>query len=706
MNDDWDNGGFVDPTGPIAEARASGISVSTEHPPSSGEAAGYRLLGVVGRGGMGIVHAAQDARLGRLVAIKRMLATGARDPLFIRRFWIEAQVCAQLEHPNIVPVYAIEGGDADLSFTMRLLDQRTLEDVIREARAPNRDPALSLANRLQYVVRIADAIGYAHARGVIHRDLKPANIMLGQHGELYVVDWGVAKIMNNPGATICLSGPALPSSDKTRTQVGDVVGTPTYMPPEQAYGALEQHGPASDQYALGMVLQELITLESPRQGNTMDQIVAAAEGERSPMRGRDRAVPIELQKIVARATAATPADRYPHVSALADDVSRYLRSEPVSVHQEGLAAHMWRRLSRRPALTLGTGLGVLVVALLGAVASLGWNARAQSRAAVETARLGEIAGAVVRQSEAVDSRFARAAEVLEGVAVAATMLHEGDRERTGPLPFGAAGQLAGRVEPSFSDLHDVPGYDYPISFTRATFHYPASAGDEVRHHLRVMPPLERALRTAYLRSLDEEAPSWPQVRQRSVMDAGEVPLWAIYVAFEDGLMLSFPGWIPLSDGYDARHRPWYQSVAGRTGIHCGNPYPDAGSGAVILPCNRALWSTTGEFLGVAGADYKLDDLAEMMHIDTPGWVRSSLVDGDGRELVNTDQRGLRLEHADNNTAETAAPLPPALWTLMRQEGTGWWRNGEEIVFFDPLEEPGWSFVSHFHAETALASAER
>ncbi|MFK7985504.1 MAG: serine/threonine protein kinase [Sandaracinaceae bacterium] len=667
----------------------------------------YEVVGRLGAGGMGEVVAAKDARLGRLIAIKRVLIGRTTDPAVLRRFSIEAQICAQLEHPNIVPVYEVETEDGRPGFTMRLVGERTLMDYLDECR----DPAFAdreshaLPERLRLVLQIADALSYAHSKGIVHRDVKPANVLIGEHGELYLVDWGIAKIIENAAATQYLVLDA--NTGAAGTMVGEMLGSPTYMPPEQAVGDLEAHGFASDQFALAMVLQELVTLSRPRQGEQVQVIMAAADAKRRPM-DRDVAgqpVPKALASIVRRATQARPQDRYPSVEAFALDVQRFLDGAPISVHREGLARRVWRRLSERPALSLGVGLGALISALAGAVVILALLVNVQASAASEASRLRSISSNVVQRSEAIDSRFAQAAELVEGVGMAASTLHEADSPVEGPIPYGAAEQLAETSEPRFDDLVVVPGYDFPISFDRPMFHYPETVEEgPARRHMRVLQPLARELRIAYFRSLDEGAASWSEARKREVFEAGEVPIWAIYVAFEDGLMLSYPGYVPLFEGYDARRRPWYTQVVEHRGIHFGNPYVDATGGAFILPCNRALTDSSGEFIGVAGGDYMLDDLASMMGLDEPGWNRTTLVDAEGRELVNTDQGGMRVEvdTSDQSTAETGTPVPPALLARVREDRSGWWRNGDELVVFDALEEPGWTFVAYFDAEAALA----
>jgi serine/threonine protein kinase len=328
--------------GASAEQRAThGSAAGTDAPGSENAEASVRyvVVGVAGRGGMGTVHVARDVDLRRHVALKELGDDVAHDRTARARFVREVQVTAQLDHPYIVPVYSLEvatGGRP--AYAMKLVEGRTFSQLIADTRAAHErksalDDDLLLAARLEHFLKVCDALAYAHVRGVVHRDLKPANLMLGRHNEVYVMDWGICRLI---GAQP-VEGPAQaadPLVDLGRvgeTAFGSIVGTPLYMSPEQAPGRHADLDARSDQCALGLILFELVTLARPFNGRTVvDILQQAAAGARAPVtHAFGEAIPIELVAIVERATASDPARRYPSVEDLADDLRRFLRGEAV-----------------------------------------------------------------------------------------------------------------------------------------------------------------------------------------------------------------------------------------------------------------------------------------------------------------------------------------------------------------------------------------
>jgi len=704
---------------------ASHVRVSGEPPPPSSEVTltRYELQDELGRGGMGVVLKARDKQLGRSVALKALHGELASDQGVLKRFLVEAQVCAQLEHPNIVPVYGMEHAAGSPAFSMRLLSGSTLRRYLTECaeqeKAGRVDEEHALPERIEAFLKVCDAIEYAHSRGVIHRDLKPANIVLGEHHEVYLVDWGIAKVVGHeepdrpegerrtlePEEIIAALEAQVSVDLDTATQHGEMIGTPTYMPPEQASGRVHAHGPASDQFALGMMLQELVTLELPRAGRAIDQVFQACRGERVPFE-RDAVgapAPPGLAAIVAKATSVEIERRYDSVEALADDVRRWLRGEEVSVLPDPWTRRLFKRLSRRPGLVIGVVAAILVAAAVAATASAFRTVSLQRRAAEQSAHLSRLTSDVVGRSESIDARFSRARTLVEGLGVSIEELAEADAPHEGALRYGVAGRLVGAREPPLAELHEVERYGFEVSWLTPLYLYPPDvAHQDVERTIRVMAPLDRRFREVLLRSLDDEAATWPDHRQREALDEGQTPLHVTYVGFENGLLLNYPGYEPFPESYDPRRRPWYREARDRFGVTFGRPYPDASGSAILVPCNRALRSAGGALIGVAGADMALDDLARAMRVDRDGWIRSSLVDGDGAQIIDTEQAGMRLGIGlHDDAAIEAAPIEPAVLAAIEDEGTGFVRVGDEIVVFDGLEAIDWTFVARFDARRVL-----
>ena len=286
----------------------------------------YRLLERVARGGMGVVYTAEDEKLQRRVALK-ILDVPGRESDLAKRLLREARVLARLEHPGIVPVHDVGTlADGRVFYAMKFVEGQRLDQYIASVN--------SIPDRLRLFLRICDAVGFAHAHGVLHRDLKPANVMVGPFGEVLVMDWGLAKILRegmlrsgqevDPEATIfeSLKSPVAAGGVTGISEVtehGTVMGTPGYMSPEQARGDVQQIDARSDIFSLGALLRFLLT-------GKPGQISAAA----SPR------IEKSLAAICAKATTAAAAERYPAVQELALDVSRYLDGLAVAAHRESI----------------------------------------------------------------------------------------------------------------------------------------------------------------------------------------------------------------------------------------------------------------------------------------------------------------------------------------------------------------------------------
>ena len=293
----------------------------------------YTSIRPIGAGGMGRVFAARDETLGRDVAIKISHAPVAESDLDAR-LGREAQVLAQLEHPGIVPVHSLGRlGDGRVFYVMKLVRGQTLTDASAQ---PLAESAV-----LAVFERVADAVAFAHARGVVHRDLKPSNIMIGPFGEVLVMDWGVAKVLGQPAAD----------------QPGTRVGTPAFMPPEQMAGEVEAIGPASDVYALGALLFWLMTKQPP----PSDPVTAA-----TAMRDHRPRLPRRLRAIAAKCLAIAPADRYADAAGVVADLARYRAGEAVDALPETVFDRAGRVASQHMTLIVLIGAYLLMRALVAA----------------------------------------------------------------------------------------------------------------------------------------------------------------------------------------------------------------------------------------------------------------------------------------------------------------------------------------------------
>jgi tetratricopeptide (TPR) repeat protein/tRNA A-37 threonylcarbamoyl transferase component Bud32 len=327
----------------------------------------YTLTRLHGEGGLGRVYVAHDHQLNRDVALKELHPEKARHPEVWQRFLKEAQLTGQLEHPNIVPVYEVarREGDASPFYTMRFVRGRTLREAIADyhrRRREGREDPLDRPRLLQAFVSICQAIGYAHSRGVVHRDLKPANVMLGGFGEVIVLDWGIAKMVDRPeGAEEFPEVSVTAEARGDATLAGRVLGTPAYAAPEQAEGRIDLLDPRTDTYGLGTILYEILTGRPPHEGATTVEVLQNILARETPRaRAADPSVPRALDAVCAKAMAKARPDRYAKASELAEEVQRFLADAPVRAYREPFAARAGRWARRHRSLVAGAAAVLLV----------------------------------------------------------------------------------------------------------------------------------------------------------------------------------------------------------------------------------------------------------------------------------------------------------------------------------------------------------
>ena len=365
----------------------------------------YELLEQIGQGGMGVVFKARQRNLNRTVALKLMLSGPLASEAEIKRFRSEANAAATLQHPNVVAIHEVGEQDGRHYFSMEYVEGKSLAEVVRRTPLP-------AEQAVRYVKTIAEAVQYAHQRGILHRDLKPHNVLIDANDQPRITDFGLAKQIE---------------VDSDLTVSGAVLGTPSYMPPEQAAGKRREIGPASDVYSLGAILYDLLTGRPPFRADTpLDTLRQVLDAEPAAPRLLNRKVPRDLETICLKCLAKERHSRYGSAQELADDLGRFQRHEPIHARPPGSAGRVWRWCRRKPAVAglLGTSGVLLLLMAVAAVLfrrdTLDNNVHAARLAArtvhAELAQLGRAVEDAATSEELRDSLRVRDPEKLKSFA--------------------------------------------------------------------------------------------------------------------------------------------------------------------------------------------------------------------------------------------------------------------------------------------------
>src|SRR5437764_230335 len=310
-----------------------------------GELGDYELLEEVGRGGQGVVFRARQKSLNRTVALKVISLGQWASKAHLKRFRLEAEAAARLEHPGIVPIHEVGERDGSCYFSMKFVEGGQLDEVAR------REP-MPIRRAVELIAKVARTVHYAHEHGILHRDIKPGNILLDAKGEPHLTDFGLARLVE---------------SESSVTQTLDVLGTPSYMAPEQAVGNNAAISSVTDVYGLGAVLYQLLTGQPPFAGGaTYETIKLLLDTEPRPPRLLNPKIDRDLSTICLKCLEKDPKRRYPSALALAEDLERWLKHEPILARRTGVFARGGKWVRRNPTSTL------LVASLVGLAAAAGW----------------------------------------------------------------------------------------------------------------------------------------------------------------------------------------------------------------------------------------------------------------------------------------------------------------------------------------------
>jgi len=361
----------------------------------NGQYGAHRILRKHQEGGMGKILIAYDQFLKRDIALKELRPEFVDDRSIVQRFIGEAETTAQLEHPGIVPVHTLGLNEGDPYYTMKLIKGQTLQDAIKTYH--KKPTKAELPNLVRRLANVCKTMAFAHNKGVIHRDLKPANIMLGEHGETLVMDWGLAKWFLHPEedtasfTATALTNEARQAARPELTMVGAVVGTLAFMSPEQATPEMGTVGPLSDVFSIGAVLYYLLTGQTAFSGRSTQDILSKVRNS-TPIKPSliKPYVPSDLEAVCLKAMERNPADRYQSADEMFVDLCRWLDNEPVQARKETFFQRIWRRIKRNRQISLSIpSVLALIVLMVVAGIVVGQFTSRKALAEIEDAALNQ-----------------------------------------------------------------------------------------------------------------------------------------------------------------------------------------------------------------------------------------------------------------------------------------------------------------------------
>lgn len=666
----------------------------------------YDLLGALDSGGMGEIRIGRDPYLDRKVAVKLLKMSKITSPLAVERFVREAQVTAKLEHPNVIPIYSLHAeNDGRASFSMKLIDGRTITQLVLDIReildrGERLPDEYSLRRRIELFLRICDAMEYAHDMGVVHRDLKPSNIMVGAYNEVYVMDWGLAKILDEPETSGAAPGmwdellSGDDADDSVKTQHGALVGTPLYMSPEQAAGRHEYVSYTSDIYSLGAILFEIVCLRRLIPGQKVQEILknVATGNHRSiePYKGHAK-IARELEAIIERASAGHIGSRYQRVSELSDDLRRYLDDQAVRAHPDNLFRSVQRWMGHHRQVTMG----IIFALMLSVAGAIIWSQEQQNQATrqaqVRQQQLSRLQTYVSGEAHRADRQFLRFELLVNRLAVAASQLLREGTPQPGEL------YTSSDFDADLAPAMQSPVYGKKVSLTHPVFK-PAPDVEMADHEttLRKLLPLVLHFRSIFVDSrLDAVQPLLSDDRFREAVAEDGVPgRWA-YVGLANGIHMSYPGKGEYPADYDPRERPWFLRGKNQTRPVWGEPYVDTQGQGLVLPCVISVYGAGNTFEGVAGFEVTLDFIQDRFMESYGPITETYVVDDSGRVLIAS--RGASVA-SDVDDVSELKPFPvAAVRDLVASRSSGYVVNragGKNDVYMAfRMPTLGWYYIA-------------
>ncbi|MDD5727040.1 MAG: serine/threonine protein kinase [Victivallales bacterium] len=597
----------------------------------------YELKDKFSEGSQGVIRTAFDKSLKRDVVVKSLKAD---DDIELARkdenlFVSEARIMAQLDHPSIIPLYGLHcGAGSKLHLAMKHIHGKTLQKYLQDiitlyAREgiENFDEKRSIATRIEYFIKVCEAVDYAHCKGVIHRDLKPENIMIGNYGEVYVMDWGLA----------CLVNPEKFNDDKHITEIGmhaknELVGTPCYLAPELIRGG--ECSPQSDIFSLGMILFDIVTLQRAVPGNTVNEVLKnIVDCNYRPFKHRflKCKLPADLMAIIAKAICEPLSQRYRTAGEMAKDLKLYLRREETAARPDNLLRKCVRAMVNHKLVTSVVIMSILLCLAASTIYSLYAQNQLMREQKIREEMLTAFQHGVSRKAYEMERIFFYLkSQLADGAYDAGFMLSREPISGMGKWAYPGAYRDPATAPP---DYRYLPSYGVKVSLDYSVLQKPGGieTADEEDKRIVAMAKIFKHV----MFSCDPAFENKPVEKVREIITSEGAPLIFIFIGLKNGTMFSYPG-KPYAADYDPRRRPWYhKGVANKGKIGWSEPYKCIITSKILICCTSAIYDEKKRFRGVIGMDVSLHYIQKQL-FEGEDSVREYLLNQDGKIVLSSN----------------------------------------------------------------------
>ncbi|MCH2174930.1 MAG: serine/threonine protein kinase [Lentisphaeria bacterium] len=650
----------------------------------------YNLMDEFNSGGQGTIHTGQDYLLKRYVAIKSLRKELLENDDVVANFVREARITAQLDHPCIIPLYNMHKDDDDgLHISMKLIHGKTLEKIIEDDRlnARRKDwtwkkEQAALNKRLGYFIKVCEALSFSHEKDVIHRDLKPENIMVGNHGEVYVMDWGIAQ--------------TIPEGEKFYE--GDICGTPCYIAPEVALDA--RYTKQADQYAMGIILYELVCLNGANEATSVKQaLLNTVQGDLNPVEHviLNHPIPADLKAIILKAISLDPEERYESIDALSRDIKNYMSMDEVKARPDNFFSSISRWVVKNRGLATLLMMSFAILFMLAVIVGLYRNNQYIEKTKKDSIALLNLSARVEVTAAQIDQHFDLLGTIVERYA---------DHVELQLRPSHSPKGLGYADYTEFAKTRDLPSgtflspsYGQYVSAEMGNYKIPKGAklsdySEKLSRTYNMPQDLQHYIR----KSGTEEQ----RARNTNILKE-TYPIRWIYSGFEDGLLLSYPGTGVIDADYDPRKRVWYQDGLQYRGIKWSLPYVDLFGQGIVVSATKAIRGKGDKPQGVSAIDIQIDHVIKwIQNRAAKNWFIKGryLVNNEGKVVIS-DQIDYSSVMSDDDLKVIPFPYHNSLKNQSGKSGRFESEDGSLIIAYSPVHSLNWYYVEVVDKESYL-----